>query len=80
VDGKWNKDDMTGSPASASDNNTHGDFSHTHTYELLLVEWFVAMVMARGAGEGAQRGTAVRETRRRNGDDVTGMQYNGTMG
>jgi hypothetical protein len=80
VDGEWNKDDTMGSPAPASDNNAHRDFSHTHTYELLLVGWFVAMVMARGAGEGAQRRTAVRETTRRDGDDVTGMQYNGTMG
>jgi hypothetical protein len=80
VDGEWNKDDMTGSPAPASDDNTRRDFSHTHTYKLLLIGWFVAMVMARGAGEGTQRGTAVRETRRRDGNDVTGMRYNGTMG
>jgi hypothetical protein len=73
VDGKWNKDDMTGSPAPASDDDVHGDFSHIHTYGLLLVGWFVAMVMARGAGEGARHGTAVRETTRRDGDDVTGM-------
>jgi hypothetical protein len=80
VDGEWNKDDMTGSPAPASDNDMCGDFSHTHAYKLLLVGWFVAMVMARGAGEGAWYGTAARETMRRDRDDVTGMQYNGAMG
>jgi hypothetical protein len=80
VDGEWNKDDTTGGPASASDDDAHGDFSHTHAYELLLIGWFVAMVMARGAWEGAQRRTAARETMRRDRDDVTGMQYNGTMG
>jgi hypothetical protein len=56
------------------------DFSHTHAYELLLIGWFVAMVMARGAGEGAWRGTAVREMRRRDRDDVTGMRYDRTIG
>jgi hypothetical protein len=80
VDGEWNKDDTAGGPAPASDDDARGDFSHTHAYELLLVGWFVAMVMARGAGEGARHGTAARETTRMDGDDVTGMQYNGTMG
>jgi hypothetical protein len=73
VDGEWNKDDMTGGPASALDDDTCGDFSHTHAYEFLLVGQFVAMVMARGAGEGARRRTAARETTRRDRDDVTGM-------
>jgi hypothetical protein len=72
VDGEWNKDDTTDGPAPASDDDVHGDFSHTHAYELLLVGWFVAMVMARGAGEGAWRGTAARETTRRDGDDGIG--------
>jgi hypothetical protein len=75
-----NKDDTTGGPAPASDDDAHRDFSHTHAYGLLLIGWFVAMVMARGAGEGAWCGTAAKETTRRDGDDVTGMQYNGTMG
>jgi hypothetical protein len=70
---------MTGSPAPALNDDARGDFSHTHAYELLLIGWFVAMVMARGAGEGARCGTAVRETTRRDGDDVTGMRYNRTM-
>jgi hypothetical protein len=69
-----------GSPAPASDDDACGDFSHTHAYELLLIGWFVAMVMARGAGKGARRGTAAREITRRDRDDVTGMRYNETMG
>jgi hypothetical protein len=73
VDGEWNKDGTMGGPAPASDDDVCGDFSYTHAYELLLIGWFVAMVMARGAGEEAQHGTAVRETRRRDRDDVTGM-------
>jgi hypothetical protein len=82
VDGEWNKDDTTGSPAPALDDNAHGDFSHTHTHELLLIGWFVAMVMARGAGEGTWHGTAAREMMRRDGDDVTGdaIQWDNGIG
>jgi hypothetical protein len=59
VDGEWNKDDTAGGPAPASDVDVCSDFSHTHAYELLFVGWFVAMVMARGTGEGAWCGPGV---------------------
>jgi hypothetical protein len=80
VDGKWNKDDTVGGPAPALDDNMCRDFSHTHAYELLFIGWFVATVMARGTGEGAWHGTAVREMTGMDRDDVTVMWYNGIIG